>query len=183
MTHSTMKRRLAGCLREIAILRLAMKVLARLFAPRQSIGAVGAVLNTAGQVLLVEHVFRTDFPWGLPGGWVKPSENPVDAVRREIAEELQIEVEVTCLLCCEQIGLVAKSTHPRHLGLAYYCRYVSGECAITPEILSIQWVDSSYVHQELAPFQRKAITLARQAFERERLASESWSDKIGLKSL
>ena len=55
-------------------------------------GAVAAVFDDAGKVLLVEHVFRTDYPWGLPGGWVAPGEAPVDAVRREIEEELQLQV-------------------------------------------------------------------------------------------
>ena len=161
------KKQLSKWLRDVAILRWCMKIVARLWAPRQCVGAVGAVLNSAGQVLLVEHLFRTDFPWGLPGGWIERGENPRDTVRREIEEELQIQVEVRDLLCSEQVGLVARSTHPRHLGLGYYCRYISGECAISTEVLSAQWVDALAIQQELAPFQRKAIALARQVFDRE----------------
>jgi ADP-ribose pyrophosphatase YjhB (NUDIX family) len=144
-----------------------MKLAARVIAPRQCVGAVGAVVNSTGDVLLVEHVFRTDFPWGLPGGWVKAGENPRDAVRREIREELKIEVDVQHLLCSEQVGLTKMSTHPRHLGLAYYCRYISGECVIGTEVQSVEWVDANRIRQELAPFQRKAIELAREVFDRQ----------------
>lgn len=159
------KERLARSLRSVAVLRWGMKLAARVIAPRQCVGAVGAVVNSAGEVLLVEHVFRTDFPWGLPGGWVKAGENPKDAVRREIEEELQIEVEVKDLLCSEQVGLTSMSTHPRHLGLAYYCRYISGECVISAEVQSVEWVDAECIGRDLAPFQRMAISLARQLFD------------------
>jgi ADP-ribose pyrophosphatase YjhB (NUDIX family) len=144
-----------------------MKITARVIAPRQCVGAVGAVLNSAGEILLVEHVFRTDFPWGLPGGWVKAGESPSEAVRREIQEELQIQIEVKDLLCSEQVGLTARSTHPRHLGLAYYCRYISGECNISAEVQSVEWVDAGRIRQDLAPFQRKAIALAKEVFDRQ----------------
>lgn len=169
--HLVNKKQFAKWLRDVAILRWGMKIVARLLAPRQCVGAVGAVLNSAGQVLLVEHLFRTDFPWGLPGGWIERGEDPMETVRREIEEELQIQVEVRDLLCSEQVGLTAKSTHPRHLGLGYYCRYVSGECALTAEIISVEWVDALHIRQELAPFQRKTILLARRVFDQEQTDS------------
>ena len=161
------KERLAKSLRGITPLRWGMKMAARVIAPKQCVGAVGAVLNSAGEILLVEHVYRTDFPWGLPGGWVKAGESPYEAVRREIEEELRIQVEVKDLLCSEQVGLTDRSTHPRHLGLAYYCRYISGECVISSEIQSVEWVDVRGIRQELAPFQRQAIALAKEVFDRQ----------------
>src|SRR5467141_1565679 len=100
------KRRMAGWLRNFPPMFWGMKLAVRLFAPRQCVGAVGVVFNQAGQVLIVEHVFRTDFPWGLPGGWIECGENPADTVRREIEEELKLKVEVKRLLFSEQVGLV-----------------------------------------------------------------------------
>jgi ADP-ribose pyrophosphatase YjhB (NUDIX family) len=128
---------------------------------------VGAVFNDAGQVLLVEHVFRTDFPWGLPGGWIELGENPTDAVQREIEEELHLQVQVKQLLFCEPVGLAPKSTHPPHLGLAFYCCLTAGECVLTPEILSFEWVDPRRIRQVLSPFQRKAVLMAQQVFDRD----------------
>ncbi len=164
------KKRLSEGLQTFALLRWLLGIVARAKAPRQPVGAVGAVFNDSGQVLLLEHMFRTDFPWGLPGGWVELGENPADAVRREIEEELHVQVQVMDLLFSEQVGLFPKSTHPRHLGLAYYCRFVSGECAITPEILSFEWTDTDQIKHDLAPFQRKAVMFGQQLFQRWDLA-------------
>lgn len=160
------KRRLAGWIRNPPLL-WGMKIAVRLFAPRQCVGAVGVVFNQDGKVLIVEHVFRTDFPWGLPGGWIERGENPGETVRREIEEELKLKVEVKELLFSEQVALVPKSSHPRHLGLAYYCKFISGVVANTPEILSVEWADPHSIKQEMAPFQRKAIIVAREIFSRE----------------
>ena len=162
------KRRLSIWLRQFLPLRWGMRLVAALIAPRQPVGAVGAVFNDAGQVLLVEHMFRTDFPWGLPGGWVEQGEDPADAVQREIEEELDLKVQIRQLLLSEPVGLTSFSTHPPHLGLAFYCRFVSGECTITPEILSFEWVDPQVIKRELAPFQHKAIMLAQKIFGQDR---------------
>ena len=68
------------------------------------VGAVGAIFNHAGQVLMVEHVFRPDYVWGLPGGWVNRGENPAYTIEREVKEELNLTVEVKKLLICEPQG-------------------------------------------------------------------------------
>jgi 8-oxo-dGTP diphosphatase len=156
---SARKRRFSRWLREVGALRLGLRAAARLTAPRQPVGAVGAVIDH-GRVLLVEHVFRTDFPWGLPGGWVRPGESPAETVRRELREELGIDVEVGALLLGEPIGLTVGSTHPRHLGLAYACRLVGGTCRPTFEVASFEWVRPDEIRRELAPFQTKAVIAA-----------------------
>lgn len=153
------KRRLSRWVREVGALRLGLRAFARLTAPRQPVGAVGAVFDN-GRVLLVEHVFRTDFPWGLPGGWVRRGESPAEAVRRELREELGLDIDVGALLLSEPIGLADRSTHPRHLGLAYACRLLGGTCRPTFEVASVEWVRPDEIRYELAPFQMKAVTKA-----------------------
>jgi ADP-ribose pyrophosphatase YjhB (NUDIX family) len=147
-------------LRDWWVLRAGMRVAAYLVAPRQPVGAVGVVRDEAGQVLLVEHVFRTDFPWGLPGGYVRRGEDPRHAVSREISEELGLQVEVGRLLLAEPIGLVERSTHPRHMGLAYECRLRGGTIVASAEVVSCEWVQPSAITRTLAPFQRRAIESA-----------------------
>lgn len=140
--------------------RAVLRAVAWLKAPRQPIGALGVVFDEVGRVLLIEHVFRTDFPWGLPGGWVEQGEEPSEAVRREVEEELGLRVEVGLLLASEQIGLMPRSTHPRHLGLAYACRLTGGTCRLNAEVVSVSWVRPDQIANALAPFQVKAIKLA-----------------------
>jgi 8-oxo-dGTP diphosphatase len=159
------KRQLSSWLRGSRTLRLGLGVVARVIAPRQPVGAVGAVFDKAGRVLLVEHVFRTDFPWGLPGGWIERGEDPRQTVAREIGEELGLSVDVGPLLLSEQIGLTSRSTHPRHLGLAYGCRLTGGTGRPTSEIVSLEWTRPDEIQHELSPFQRKAVMLAAEAVE------------------
>jgi 8-oxo-dGTP pyrophosphatase MutT (NUDIX family) len=157
---SARKRRFSGMLRNRALLRAMLRIAAWFKAPRQPVGAVGVVFDDLGRVLLVEHVFRTDFPWGLPGGWVERGEDPRDTVRREVQEELGLSVDVGSLLLSEQIGLTEKSTHPPHLGLAFACRLLSGTCRVSSEVVSVEWVSPGEIQQQLAPFQSKAIRSA-----------------------
>ena len=169
MISAVFKRRLSSSFLKNSPLRRALSIIAWLKAPRQPVGAVGAIFNEKGQVLIVEHVFRTDFPWGLPGGWIEPGEDPSVTVWREAKEELDIEIQVRELLFSGQVGLAPKSTHPKHLGLAYYCTFLSGKYRISSEILSMEWVDPRDLKHEMAPFQLQAVLHGVTAFEREQL--------------
>jgi ADP-ribose pyrophosphatase YjhB (NUDIX family) len=133
---------------------------ARIVAPRHRVGAVGAVFDDRGRVLIVEHAFRTDFPWGLPGGWVERGEDPRHAVERELQEELKLDAEVRDLVLCETVGRVRTSTHPVHLGFAYYCRLRSGGQAMSLEVLGFEWADPARITRDLSAFQRTAIAAA-----------------------
>jgi ADP-ribose pyrophosphatase YjhB (NUDIX family) len=170
-----MKRRLADWLKRSPLLRWGLKLAVRLFAPRHFVGAVGAVFNNTGQVLLAEHVFRPNYNWGLPGGWIEPGEDPAEAVQRELEEELGLKVEIRRLLICQSQGDEPKGITPRNLGLVYYCRLTnhkrtSDNLEAAPhayEILSTEWVDPEKIERKLLPLYEEAIALAREEFERE----------------
>lgn len=50
------------------------------------------VVTYQGKVLLVQHILGT-FSWGLPGGGLDRGESAEQAGSRELAEELEIEIE------------------------------------------------------------------------------------------
>jgi NAD+ diphosphatase len=43
-------------------------------------------------VLLLKHRFRPGSGWGLPGGFIEQGEQPSEALRRELREEIGLEV-------------------------------------------------------------------------------------------
>lgn len=128
------------------------RIIWRLGQPKFTAGAVGVVLNEAGQVLLVEHVFHPYAPWGLPGGWIDRGENPAETVRRELREELELVVEVGPVLLTE-------INYHNHLDLAYLC-YTSGTIGhLSRELLAYEWFDTSRL-PKLHPFHYRAISQA-----------------------
>jgi 8-oxo-dGTP pyrophosphatase MutT (NUDIX family) len=58
---------------------------------RRKVRAV--VLNEDGEVLLIRPHGYPDGEWTLAGGGVEMGESPVEAMRRELAEELGVELE------------------------------------------------------------------------------------------
>jgi ADP-ribose pyrophosphatase YjhB (NUDIX family) len=62
----------------------------RFLAARHTLG-VRCVLRRGDQVLLVRHTYG-DRSWALPGGRVRRGEAPSEAARREISQELGVEV-------------------------------------------------------------------------------------------
>jgi len=63
--------------------------------PRPSfrVGVLAIVVSPDGGILLLRHRFRAGKPWGLPGGWLEPGESPLDGIRRELREELDLDVD------------------------------------------------------------------------------------------
>ncbi len=66
--------------------------LVRLGTPGYTVGAMCRVERTDGRILLIRQTYRQG--WGLPGGLLARHEDPADGARREVAEEVGIEVEL-----------------------------------------------------------------------------------------
>ncbi|KAH8267049.1 hypothetical protein KR044_009788, partial [Drosophila immigrans] len=64
------------------------------------IGVGGLVINEQNEVLVVSdrHAIKANM-WKLPGGYVEPNENLVDAVVREVEEETGIRSTFTSMIC------------------------------------------------------------------------------------
>lgn len=62
-------------------------------------GSGAIMLDEAGRVLLVNPTYKPG--WEVPGGVVELNESPAAACRREITEELGIDVEIGELMCVD----------------------------------------------------------------------------------
>jgi len=75
-----------------ALPRPVRRLLVRVVAPSYSVGAICVIERADGRILLVRQTYRSN--WGLPGGLLKRREAPADAVRREVAEEVGLNIEL-----------------------------------------------------------------------------------------
>ena len=58
-----------------------------------TVSAAAIITNAGGEVLLLNHLLRPYSGWGLPGGFLTASEQPEEAIRRELREETGLELE------------------------------------------------------------------------------------------
>ncbi|MFE3142040.1 NUDIX domain-containing protein [Streptomyces scopuliridis] len=65
-------------------------------APGHPISAAVLLTDSRDRILIV-HPARPGALWALPGGLVEVGESPVDAVRREVREELGIDVDIRAM--------------------------------------------------------------------------------------
>ncbi len=98
--------------------------------------AVGAlILDKKGKLLLCKHTYRRQYPWGLPGGDLKPGEDPVQGLMREVREETGMIVRVAELLLVENIPDIHQLT------LTYHCKGVEGVFLPNDEVAGIGYFD------------------------------------------
>jgi 8-oxo-dGTP pyrophosphatase MutT (NUDIX family) len=64
----------------------------RTVAPSFTVGAICLIERSDGAILLVRQVYRHH--WGIPGGLLQRGEEPADAVRREVVEEVGLPVDL-----------------------------------------------------------------------------------------
>lgn len=64
--------------------------------PRKIVAAGALIFDEAGRLLIMKPTYRRG--WNMPGGVADANEAPADACRRELLEELALELEVGRLL-------------------------------------------------------------------------------------
>jgi 8-oxo-dGTP diphosphatase len=65
----------------------------RLTNARFTVTAAGIIWDSADRVLLLKHRFRAGSGWGIPGGFIEADEQPEEGLRRELHEEIGLELQ------------------------------------------------------------------------------------------
>ncbi len=126
-----------------------------LLARKWLVGAVAVMIDESAspsEVLLVEHSYRPRGAWGLPGGSLEStpgdptrprdesSEDDVieSALRREVWEELGIEITVLGLIRIDAIPYIAEEPGPYRLDFYFRCAPREGFAALRQRLQSGQ---------------------------------------------
>ena len=118
-----------------------------LLARKWLVGAVAVMIDESTsppEVLLVEHSYRAKGAWGLPGGSLEstpgdpvrprsdalPDDVIESALRREISEELDIDITVIRLLRIDAIPYIPEEPGPYRLDFYFRCAPRDGFAAL-----------------------------------------------------
>jgi 8-oxo-dGTP diphosphatase len=108
--------------------------------------AVHGLIKKNGKFLVLKRSFEDDYMpgyWDLPGGTIKFQENIIDALKREIREEVGVKAKIGKILFCYDFP----SGLERHQFIIIYdCEYLSGEVKLNLEDHEeFKWVDLNEV--------------------------------------
>ena len=123
----------------------------RFFEPRFNVTAGAVITDDSGRVLLLEHFFRAGSGWGIPGGFLEKGEQPEEALRRELREEIGLELESA------EIALVRTLRQPIQVEIIFRCRPRGSVGRRNAEIKSAGWFALDQLPPALSRDQRGLI--------------------------
>lgn len=126
----------------------------RLTHARFTVTAGGLIFNDAGEILLLKHRFRAGSGWGLPGGFIEAGEQPIDALRRELCEEIGLELKDI------EIFGVRSFKKPRQVEVLFRCRANASVTPRTMEVERAEWFSLQSLPDGLPRDQRLIVERA-----------------------
>jgi len=125
--------------------------------PEPTVGAL--IVNNEGKILLAKSHKWFD-KYTLPGGHIEVGESMVDAVRREVREEVGLDVEVVEMLLIQEAIFAPEFYKKKHfIFIDFYCK--SKDQQVKPDHDEIQdyiWVFPGAAYNlKLDSFTRKTI--------------------------
>lgn len=101
-----------------------------------------ALITHKGRVLLVRGAASRRGYWSLPGGGIKKNEAPLDAMVREVNEELSLEISSAEW---RELATFSKSEVNARYGVICYTHDISSaekhRIKLSPELLDAEWFD------------------------------------------
>ena len=105
----------------------------RLSHPRFAVTAGAIVTDNRGRVLLLKHRFRPGSGWGMPGGFIEEGEQPEEALRRELREEIGLEIEKLKLFTTRAFK------NPKQVEIVFSCQAAGNTDQLNFEIQKAAW--------------------------------------------
>ncbi len=126
----------------------------RLGQARFTVTVAATLFDDERRVLLLEHVFRADQGWGVPGGFIVKGEQPEEALRRELREEISIDIDEVKLLFTRTLVKL------KQVEIYYRARVVGEPKPSSFEIKQAQWFTLDNLPASLSQDQRKLLARA-----------------------
>jgi 8-oxo-dGTP diphosphatase len=101
------------------------------------------VVRDDGRILVVQR--RDNARWEPPGGVLELGETFEDGVRREVAEETGVQVEV------ERLTGAYKNLSRGIVALVFRCHPVGGEATVTDESRRVAWFTEDEMRVHMVP--------------------------------
>lgn len=121
---------------------------------RFTVTAGAVVTDKAGRVLLLRHRFRPGSGWGVPGGFIGAGEQPEEALRRELREEVGLELERA------EVAFVRTLRQIRQVEVIFRCRPRGEARAVGLEVREAAWFAPGELPPGLSRDQRELIARA-----------------------
>jgi ADP-ribose pyrophosphatase YjhB (NUDIX family) len=126
----------------------------RLGQARFTVTVAATLFDDERRVLLLEHVFRADQGWGVPGGFIVKGEQPEEALRRELREEISIDIDEVKLLFIRTLVTL------KQVEIYYRARVIGEPKPSSFEIKQAQWFTLDNLPSSLSQDQRKLLARA-----------------------
>ena len=126
----------------------------RLAHTRFTVTAGAIIFNKSGQILLLKHRFRAGSGWGLPGGFLEAGEQPLEALRRELREELALEVAEV------EIFTARSFRKPKQVEVLFRARADGSLTPRTMEVERADWFSLDALPEGLPRDQRRLVEQA-----------------------
>jgi 8-oxo-dGTP diphosphatase len=126
----------------------------RLTHTRFTVTAGAIIFNDQKQVLLLKHRFRAGSGWGLPGGFLERGEQPIEALRRELREEIGLEVEDV------EVFAARSFKKPKQVEVLFRARANVNVKPLTMEVERAEWFSLDSLPEGLPRDQRGYVERA-----------------------
>ncbi len=132
----------------------------RTLTPSFHVGALCVIERADGAILLLRQSYRRKEAWGFPGGLLKRGELPADAVRREVREELGVDVDV------DDAPMVVVDARNRRVDIIFRGRLPGDPdppppTPASPEIVEVRWFPPNALPVLLPEATTALVELAR----------------------
>jgi ADP-ribose pyrophosphatase YjhB (NUDIX family) len=117
--------------------------------PKFTVSVAAIIVNEKNEVLLLDHVLRPFFNWGIPGGFINAGEQPETAISREIREETGLELE--------SVKMIRIRTTNRHVEILFRAGAVGAAAVKSREINRLGWFRVGEMPEQMSRTQKHLI--------------------------